>query len=103
MITTCQFFRIYPEAIENIENEIIEELKKLDIDFEYTQEEAFDALKDVGNWENITNSIIEALCCIAEKLVLEKYSNADVDWYINSYDSYFSINNIGELLENKED
>lgn len=73
MITTCQFLRIYTEAIENIEDEIIKELQKVDVDIEYTQDEVLESLEEIGNWKNITNSIITALCCIAESLVLEKY------------------------------
>lgn len=102
MITTCQFLRIYTEAIENIEDEIIKELQKVDVDFEYTQDEVLESLEEIGNWKNITNSIITALCCIAESLVLEKYPEARVDWFVNSYDSSFSINNIEELLEDEE-
>ena len=79
MITTCQFLKIYTEAIENIEDEIIKELQKVDVDFEYTQDE------------------------VLESLVLEKYPEARVDWFVNSYDSSFSINNIEDLLDDEED
>lgn len=102
MITTCQFLGISTEAIENIEDEIIEELQKVDVDFEYTQDEVLESLEEIGNWKNITNSIITALCCIAESLVLGAYPEARVDWFVNSYDSSFSINNIEDLLDDEE-
>ena len=51
MITTCQFLRIYTEAIENIEDEIIKELQKVDVDFEYTQDEVLESLEEIGNWK----------------------------------------------------
>lgn len=103
MITTCQFIGIYPEAIENMEDEITNELEKLDIEFEYEQDEIYDELKLIGNWESITNSIISVLCYIGENLVYSQYPNAKVETYINGYDSSFSINNIEELLEDEKD
>ena len=106
MITTCQFLKIYTEAIENSVDEIINELKKINMDFEYTQDEILEMLEENGNWKNITNSIIGVLYSIAESLVLEKYPNAEIETFINSYDSSFNIRNIKDLIEkieNEED
>lgn len=106
MITTCQFLKIYIGAIENIVDEIINEFKKINMDFEYTQDEILEMLEENGNWKNITNSIIGVLYSIAESLVLEKYPNAEIETFINSYDSSFNIRNIKDLIEkieNEED
>lgn len=63
-------------------------------------------LEENGNWKNITNSIIGVLYSIAESLVLEKHPNAEIETFINSYDSSFNIRNIKDLIEkieNEED
>ena len=81
-------------------------LKKINMDFEYTQDEILEILEENGNWKNITNSIIGVLYSIAESLVLEKYPNAEIETFINSYDSSFNIRNIKdfiEKIENEED
>lgn len=81
-------------------------LKKINMDFEYTQDEILEMLEENGNWKNITNSIIGVLYSIAESLVLEKYPNAEIETFINSYDSSFNIRNIKDLIEkieNEED
>lgn len=106
MITTCQFLKIYIGAIENSVDEIINEFKKINMDFEYTQDEILEMLEENGNWKNITNSIIGVLYSIAESLVLEKYPNAEIETFIDSYDSSFNIRNIKNLIEkieNEED
>lgn len=102
-ITTCQFLKIYTEAIENSVDEIINELEKIDVVFEYTQDEVLEMLEKNGNWKNITNSIIGVLYSIAESLVLEEYPNAEIETFINSYDSSFNIRNIEDLIEEIED
>ena len=97
------FCGIYPDAIENIDDKITEELKKVGIDFEVTDSALEDELEQVGDWKNITNSIILAFCSIGESMVIAKYPNAEVDHIINGDDSYFTIKNIDELLNESEE
>lgn len=97
MITTCQFLRIYTEAIENIEDEIINQLEELNIELTYSMIDVLGILKKKGDWEFLTNSLIEVVCETAKKLVLEKFPNAEIQYDVAGYCSSFEILNINEL------
>lgn len=97
------FCGIYPDAIENINDEITEELKKVDIDFEITDSEFQFKLKEIGDWVDITNSIISAFCSIGADMVYRRYPNAEIEWDVNGDVSDFTIENIDELLNESEE
>ena len=54
-------------------------------------------LKKKGDWEFLTNSLIEVVCETAKKLVLEKFPNAEIQYDVAGYCSEFEILNIDEL------
>ena len=97
------FCGIYPDAIENIDDKITEELKKVGIDFEVTDSELEYELEQVGDWKDITNSIVLAFCSIGASMVYRRYPNAKIEWDVNGDVSDFTIENIDELLNESED
>lgn len=97
------FCGIYPIAIENIDDKITEELKKVGIDFEITDSELQFKLAEIGDWKDITNSIISAFCSIGASMVYRKYPSAEIEWDVNGDVSDFTIENINELLNESEE
>lgn len=97
MLTVLQVCGIYGETLEVINDDIDKKLKDLGIEFDYSDEDVFFELEQIGSWKNITNSIINALYSIAVSLVLEKYPDADISYNVDGYCSDFEILNINEL------
>ena len=106
-----QFFGIYPDEIEHA-TEIADEAcieAGLDpdvlFDFDFDYDIVFDLKHCVGDWDDITGSVIRAYfgcCCgaIQDKLGEE---NVEVDWYINGWDTHFYIKRLDtEDEENDE-
>ena len=50
-------------------------------------------LKDIGDFGDITNSIIAAYFSTTAGLISDKFPDDDIDYYINCHDSHFYINN----------
>lgn len=68
-----EFLNLSTTAVENIEDEIIDQLEELNIELTYSMNDVLEILKKKGDWEYLTNSLIEAVCETAKKLVLEKF------------------------------
>ena len=97
-----QFFGIYPDEIEHatvVADEACIEagLSEDDIDFDFEDDIAF-CLKHFGNWEDITNSIIEAYFYKCKAVCYEKFGleNVKVDWYINGWDTHFYVERLDD-------
>ena len=97
MISNLHFLRIYEDAINNA-IESAENLLKLeefgfnDDDIDNMNAMAFECLIDNGSFSNITDSIIYAYFSSARAYVNKKYPEAQIDYYINSNDSYLYYN-----------
>lgn len=59
---------------------------------------------------NITNGLIECMFKSTRSILMEKYENIDVAYYVNGYDSHLYVNNMGaddfdfnELEKGEED
>lgn len=95
-MNTLNFLGIYETAINNaveVSESALKEVRlenKID-DLHNSIEEC---LKEIGDWENITNSIIYAYFSTAESIIEEEYGEEKkIDFYINCDDSHFYINN----------
>lgn len=106
-------FGIYEGDI-NRANEICQiVLNKSGMDSRYNDmmNDALDHFYDIqlGYEINITNGLIECMFNSTKNLLIEKYKNIEVDYYVNGYDSHLYINNMGaddfdfEELENGEE
>ena len=94
MITNLQYLGIYEDAIDNAINSCEEAMKQMEFnvhDIDTMNEMAVDDLKDIGDWSDITNSIISAYFSTTKYLINKRYPELDVDYYINCSDSHFYI------------
>lgn len=93
MITNLQYLGIHEDAIdraiESAENLLrCEEFDFTERDVEKLNDEAFQYLKENGNFEDITNSIIYAYYSSAKEYVNNEYPYAQIDFYVNCHDSH---------------
>lgn len=92
-----EFLSLSTTAVEDIEDQIINQLEELNIELTYSMIDVLEILKKKGDWEFLTNSLIEVVCETAKKLVLEKFPNAEIQYDVAGYCSEFEILNIDEL------
>lgn len=92
-----EFLNLSTTAVEAIEDEIINQLEELNIELTYSMIDVLEILKGKGNWEFLTDSLIEVVCKTAKKLVLEKFPEAEIEYVVAGYCSGFEILNINEL------
>ena len=63
----------------------------------------------LDNRTSITNALIDSMFNSTKYILMEKYTDLDVDYYINGYDSHLYINNMSaddfdfDELENGEE
>lgn len=93
MITNMQYLCIYEHAIDNAV-EICECAMK---DCGFSEREISDMhnmareeLTEIGDWSDITNSIISAYFITTESLIKQKYEDASVSFEVNCDASYFN-------------
>lgn len=94
---TVEFMGIYPDEIRSACQKADEALKEAGVDlFDERYDIDFDEFKSVlhciGNWDNITGSVITAyyICCErTAKRALGK--DIEVTYYVNGDDSEFSV------------
>ena len=92
-----EFLSLSTTAVENIEDQIINQLEGLNIELTYSMIDVLEILKKKGDWEFLTDSLIEVVCETAKKLALEKFPNAEIEYDVAGYCSEFEILNIDEL------
>lgn len=92
-----EFLNLSTTAVEAIEDEIINQLEELNIELTYSMIDVLEILKGKGNWEFLTDSLIEVVCKTAKRLVLEKFPKAEIEYEVAGYCSSFEILNINEL------
>jgi hypothetical protein len=92
-----EFLSLSTTAVEDIEDQIINQLEELNIELTYSMIDVLEILKKKGDWEFLTDSLIEVVCETAKKLVLEKFPNAEIEYDVAGYCSEFEILNIDEL------
>ncbi|MBQ6800131.1 MAG: hypothetical protein IJP08_03365 [Bacteroidaceae bacterium] len=95
-----QFYGIYTDAIEKSSKIIDAAFNKYGFSINEI-DDAYDIiledLKKNGTFEYITNSIIYSNFSVARDLILQKYPDEKIDFYVNCYDSHFYIN--GESVD----
>ena len=112
-MNTLSFFGIYEGDITRA-NEICQiVLYKSGMDSRYNDmmDDALDYFYDMqlGYERNITNGLIECMFNSTRNILMEKYEDIDVAYYVNGYDSHLYINNISaddfdfDELENGEE
>lgn len=92
-----EFLSLSTTAVEDIEDQIINQLEELNIELTYSMIDVLEILNKKGDWEFLTDSLIEVVCETAKKLVLEKFPNAEIEYDVAGYCSEFEILNIDEL------
>lgn len=96
---TLEYIGIYPRSIRKAVNVAEDALSRVDLDnyIDELNEGAIEMLKEVGDWSQITNSIIFAYFTVARDIIESKAEpNKDEDKrmceiYVNGYDSHFYI------------
>ena len=96
MISNLAYLGIYEDAINSAIDTCEEALKSLDFsvdDIDNMNEWAVDDLKQIGSWDDITNSIIEAYFSTTAYMINERFPDKECDYYVNCDDSHFYIDN----------
>ena len=94
MITNLQYLGIYEDSIDSAINSCEEALKQLEFDvsdIDRMNDYALEDLKACGDWNDITNSIINAYFSTTQWFIAQRYPEIDTDYYVNGYDSHFYI------------
>ena len=89
------FFGIYPDAINNAVDECEIALKGLgfsNAEINEMYQEAEELLESAGSFKEISNSIIYSHFEATRGMILEKYPEIDVDYFVNCSDSHFYVN-----------
>ena len=81
---------IHEYEIERVYKTCQKTLDKYDVDIDLLDETKQD-LEEIGNWQDIGNSIIHAMLSTT-KAFLENYGVENVDYYVNGLDSHLYIN-----------
>lgn len=84
---------IYEEAINNGIDTAEEALRQLELEHRIKSLHtiAEDQLKETGDWNHITNSIIAAYFDAAKTIIELERPDVDTDYYVNCLDSHFYI------------
>ena len=107
MMTNLAFLGIYPHAIDSAIENCEEAMKDLGFtvsEIDDMNEAALEDLKEIGTFDDITNSIIAAYYGAAKWTIKERYPEIAVDYYVNCDDSPFTVNRpeIENVRENWE-
>ena len=95
MITNLQYLGIYEgsinSAIESCED-ALKRLKFSDREIDQMNEWALNKLSEIGDWYEITNSIIYAYFDTTKYMIEDKHPKVEVDYYVNGDDSHLYVN-----------
>jgi len=94
MCTNFQFLGIYEDAINDAIDTCESALKKVGAsisDIDDMNDDALYRLKECGDFEDITNSIISAYFSTVGYFIKKYRPDADVDYYVNGDDSHLYI------------
>lgn len=97
METLIEFLNIETEMVEGVEYDLQEILEELGIEIGYSMKDVLGKLSKEGDWEFINSSLIEVIYQTAKRLVLEKFPEAEIEYDVDGYNSWFEILNINEL------
>lgn len=92
MLTTCQWLGIYPDTIESAVKSVEDAMEKLGFsndEIDDMNDYAKQDLEEIGNWSDITNSIISCYFRAAEYMIRERFPKLRVDFYANG--GYYSF------------
>lgn len=107
MMRNLAFLRIYPHAIDSAIEKCAKAMKDLGFTvsgLDDMNDAALEDLKEIGTFDDITNSIIAAYYGTAKCMIEERYPGIEVDYYVNCDDSPFIVNKpeIGDVREDWE-
>lgn len=94
MMTNLAFLNIYPDAIDDAIESCEDAMKELGFtisEIDDMNECAMEDLKEIGSFDDITNSIISAYYHAAASMIEDKYPGISVDYYVNCHDSPFTV------------
>lgn len=97
MTTNMQYLGIYEDAINDAIDSCERAMSQLDFDISEIDDmnyAAVDDLQSIGDWHDITNSIISAYFSATRWKIKDRYPDLDVDYYVNCDDSHFYIDNV---------
>lgn len=105
MITACQLLGIYPDAIEAAVEKCEDALNDLGFDHNEINDlhdMAATELEEIGNWSDITNSVISAYFHTAKDMIREKFPKLEVEYYVNCHDSSFDVDSLPDPMTEEE-
>lgn len=86
-----RYIGIYTDAIESIIDTCYDALKNEEIDVDL-EDMVTEDLKEIGDWSDITNSIIGAYLNITSSLINDKHNNDKyATYYVNCHDSHLYV------------
>lgn len=89
------WLEIYPEYIDRCLETCEEVLKQYNCDIEFIDdfhELAFENLKQIGTFDNITNSIMDAYYMTLQDTLKRIKPELETEYYVNGSDTQFIIN-----------
>lgn len=105
MISTCEFLGIDAETIERVAKECEDAMEKLGFSIseiddmnDYAKEE----FEEIGRLNEITDSIIGAYYRAAEYMILQKFPNLEVKYYVDGYCSSLEVGDLPEPMTEEE-
>ncbi len=89
-MSALNLFNIYEQSIENVYDTCTSALEEYGIEIDFETEVTED-LKELGNWEDIGNSLIHAMLYTTAGII-QGEKNIKCDFYVNGLDSHLYIN-----------
>lgn len=92
MITNLQYLRIYEDAINDaigMSERAVERYAPSRADELF--DSAMEAMKEIGTFDNITNSIIMSFFYAADQIIAQECPSVETDYYVNCHDSHFYV------------
>lgn len=112
-MNVLNYFGIYEDEINRVDEicQIVLDKSGMGNRYDDMTKDALDYFYDMQlDYEtNITNGLIACMFNSTKNILMEKYKNIEVDYYVNGYDSWLYVNNMDaedfefDELENNEE
>lgn len=89
-MSALNLFNIYEKSIDSIHDTCTSALEEYGINIDF-QIEVMEDLKQIGDWEDIGNSLIHAMLSTTAGII-KREKNLECDYYVNGLDSHLYIN-----------
>lgn len=93
-MSNIRFLGIYEEEINEAVNSSELALKRegfTEKEIDEMNDMVLEQLEECGDWNDITNSIIDAYFTVAADLIKQRRKDVKVSYYVNGMDSHFYI------------